>query len=222
MDYEEQEPEYNEVHTGTGKLLLLFVGLVMVCAVFFGLGYTMGKTAAVKAGSLVPDAAAATPSDASKPSPAVPADSAAACPQGQDCSAQGAAPASSDQMTFYKSVEQKDANAQLSPPATAAPDPDAAAAAPAPAAASKLATPEKSAAPVTLSGYSVQVAAVTKPQDAQALVDALHQKQYPAFVTSAPSDKLLHVQVGPFSDLKDAQAMKARLAADGYNPILKK
>jgi len=220
MDYEEQEPEYSEVHTGTGKLLLLFVGLVMVCAVFFGLGYTMGKSAAVKAGSLVPEAAAATPSDASKPSPAVPADS-AACPQGQDCSAQGAAPASSDQMTFYKSVEQKDANAQLAPPSAGAPDAGASAA-PAPAATTKPAAPEKSAVPGTLSGYAVQVAAVTKPQDAQALVDALHQKQYPAFVTSAPGDKLLHVQVGPFSDLKDAEAMKAHLAADGYNPILKK
>ncbi len=217
MDYEDEEPEYAEVHTGTGKLLLLFVGLVVVCAVFFGLGYTMGKSAAVRAGSLVPDAAAAassTTADASKPSPAVPADSTTPCPQGQECTA---APGS-DQMTFYKSVEQKNADAQLAPPA-ATPDSGAAAAA-APAAASKPAAAAKT--PVTLSGYSVQVAAVTKAQDAQALVDALRHKQYPAFVTSAPSDKLIHVQVGPFPDLKDAQAMKARLAADGYNPILKK
>ena len=216
MDYEDEEPEYEEVHTGTGKLLLLFVALVVVCGVFFGLGYTMGKTAAVKAGSLVPDAAAATASaEASKPSPAVPADSTSPCPQGQDCTA---APAGSDQMTFYKSVEQKNPDAQLSPPATT---PDTSAApAPAPAAARKPVTAPKT--PVTLSGYSVQVAAVTKSQDAQALVDALRHKQYPAFVTGAPGDKLMHVQVGPFSNLKDAQAMKLRLAADGYNPILKK
>ena len=38
MDYEDEEPEYAEVHTGTGKILAVFVGLVMVCAVFFGLG----------------------------------------------------------------------------------------------------------------------------------------------------------------------------------------
>ena len=216
MDYEDEEPEYTEVHSGTGKILGVFIGLVMVCAVFFGLGYTMGKNSAVKAGSLVPDAAAATTADATtpdaaKPSPAVPADSAPPCPQGQDCSAQ---PAGSDQMTFYKSVEQKDANAQLTPPA-----PVPAEKTPAPAA--KSAAPA-TAAGITTSGYIVQVAAVTKPGDADALVDALHHKQYPAFVTTVATDRLLHVQVGPFTDIKDAQAMKTRLAADGYNPILKK
>ena len=219
MDYEDEEPEYAEVHTGTGRILGLFLGLVVVCAIFFGLGYTIGKNTAVKAASLVPDAAAATPDSTTadaKPSPAVPADSAPPCPQGQDCSAQGAAPASSDQMTFYKSVEQKDANAQLSPPPA-----EKTAVTPAPAA--KTSAPASAAAsPTTMRGYTVQVAAVTKSQDADALVGALHQKQYPAFVTTTASDKLLHVQVGPYIDIKDAEAMKAKLAADGYNPILKK
>ena len=220
MDYEDEEPEYTEVNTGTGKILGVFVGLVIVCAVFFGLGYTMGKGSAVKAGSLVPDAAAATTADATapdaaKPSPAVPADSAPPCPQGQDCSTQ---PAGSDQMTFYKSVEQKDANAQLTPPPAApapaekTPPPAAKTSAPAPA----------SVTTTTTAGYIVQVAAVTKPGDADALVDALHHKQYPAFVTTVATDKLLHVQVGPFTNVKDAEAMKTRLATDGYNPILKK
>jgi cell division septation protein DedD len=220
MDYEDEEPEYTEVHSGTGKILGVFVGLVMVCAVFFGLGYTMGKSSAVKAGSLVPDAAAATTADATtpdaaKPSPAVPADSAPPCPQGQDCSA---APAGSDQMTFYKSVEQKDANAQLTPPPAAPADKPAAA----PAAKTPAPAPASVTTTTTTAGYIVQVAAVTKPGDADALVDALHHKQYPAFVTTVATDKLLHVQVGPFADVKDAEAMKARLASDGYNPILKK
>jgi DedD protein len=74
-----------------------------------------------------------------------------------------------------------------------------------------------------LNGYYVQVAAVTKPEDAQALVDALKKKQYPAITNNDSSaDKLYHVQVGPFADLKDAEAMRARLVSDGYNPILKK
>jgi cell division septation protein DedD len=216
MDYEDEEPEYTEVHTGTGKMLALFLGLVMVCGIFFGLGYSMGKNAQPHSGSMVPDAAAATAADPSKPSPAVAADSAPPCPQGQDCSA---APAGSDQMTFYKSVEQKDANAQLTPPAAAPAETPA----PAPAPAAKAHPPAPaSVAPTTAPGFAVQVAAVTKPQDAQALVDALHHKQYPAFVTTAAGDRLLHVQVGPYTDLKDAEAMKTRLAADGYNPIVKK
>jgi cell division septation protein DedD len=69
----------------------------------------------------------------------------------------------------------------------------------------------------------VQVAAVSKPEDASALVDALKNKQYPAFIAAASSaDKLFRVQVGPFADIKDAEAMRFRLVNDGYNPILKK
>ena len=69
----------------------------------------------------------------------------------------------------------------------------------------------------------MQVAAVTKPEDAGALVDALKKKTYPAFVAAnSASDKLFRVQVGPFSDVKDAEAMRTRLINDGYNPILKK
>jgi hypothetical protein len=30
------------------------------------------------------------------------------------------------------------------------------------------------------------------------------------------------VQLGPFSDIKDAEAMRTRLVGDGYSPILKK
>ena len=36
------------------------------------------------------------------------------------------------------------------------------------------------------------------------------------------TDKLFHVQVGPFGDIKDAEAMKSKLLGDGYNPILKR
>ena len=71
--------------------------------------------------------------------------------------------------------------------------------------------------------YFVQVAAVTKQDDAQALVEALKKKQYAAFTSNTSStDKFFHVQVGPFGDLKDAEATRAKLVSDGYNPILKK
>ena len=62
-----------------------------------------------------------------------------------------------------------------------------------------------------------------KQEDAQALVDALKKKQYPAFTSNNSStDKLFHVQIGPYSDIKDAEGMRAKLISDGYNPILKK
>ena len=66
------------------------------------------------------------------------------------------------------------------------------------------------------------MAAVTKAEDAEALVDALKKKQYPAFSTNTPADKLIHVQLGPYTDIKEAEAMRAKLISDGYNPILKK
>jgi len=71
--------------------------------------------------------------------------------------------------------------------------------------------------------FAVQVAAVSKEEDADALVSALRKKNYPVFVINGnATDKLFHVQVGPFAGLADAEAMKSRLAGDGYNPILKK
>jgi len=71
--------------------------------------------------------------------------------------------------------------------------------------------------------FVVQVAAVSKQEDAGALVNALLKKNYPVFVLgNVPGDKLFHVQVGPFATLKDAETMRSRLAGDGYNPILKK
>jgi DedD protein len=71
-------------------------------------------------------------------------------------------------------------------------------------------------------GYSVQVAAVSKQEDAEALVESLKGRQYAAFIVNPSPDKLFHVQVGPFADIKDAESARAKLVSDGYNPILKK
>jgi cell division protein FtsN len=35
------------------------------------------------------------------------------------------------------------------------------------------------------------------------------------------ADKFYHISVGPFTNMKDAAAAKARLVADGYQPIIK-
>jgi DedD protein len=126
-------------------------------------------------------------------------------------------------MTFYKSVEQKDANPQLTPAAEAKPESAATPATAASVPATSTGTSDSTATLPASAEYFVQVAAVSKQDDGEALVDALKKKDYPAFVaTPVPADKLFHVQVGPFSDIKDAEAMRARLIADGYSPILKK
>jgi len=195
-----------EITLGTGKLLVLFFSLVGICALFFALGYSLGR----------------------KSEPAMAAGSAAVAPQaapGANKASSGttAAPA----MTFYKSVEQKDANAELTPAVDAKVDAKTDTAAPANSAAATSAQTSANGAPdaatLPTAAYFVQVAAVSKQEDADSLVDALKNKQYPAFVAApVPTDKLLRVQLGPFSDIKDAEAMRARLIADGYSPIVKK
>jgi cell division septation protein DedD len=196
-----------EITLGTAKLLGLFFGLVIICAVFFALGYTLGRKADVGLAAAAATGAQPATGNGVKP-------------------ASAASPESVPAMSFYKAVEQKDANPQLTPAAENAASPTPAEVtpstpAPAPAAAPTGTSPDAIAG--ATSGYFVQVAAVSKEDDAQALVDALKKKTYPAFVAaSSPSDKLFHVQVGPFNDVKDAEAMRTRLINDGYSPILKK
>ncbi len=204
-----------EITLGTGKLLVLFFGLVGICALFFALGYSLGR----------------------KSEPAITTASAAIAPQSTGNTSKGSSgSATAAPMTFYKSVEQKDANPQLTPatdpktdtpaaaaatPATATPT-GAAAANPSPDAAGAATAPDP-AMTLPTAAYFVQVAAVSKQEDADSLVDALKKKQYPAFVAATvATDKLFRVQVGPFGDVKDAEGMRTRLIADGYSPILKK
>jgi cell division septation protein DedD len=123
-------------------------------------------------------------------------------------------------MTFYKAVEQKDANPELTPAADA--KTDTAPAAAAPVQNTPASAPDSTATLPSGAGYFVQVAAVSKQEDADALVDALKKKTYPALVAAAQADKLFRVQVGPFSDIKEAEGVRTRLIADGYSPILKK
>jgi cell division septation protein DedD len=189
-----------EITLGTGKLLVLFFGLVGICALFFALGYSLGR----------------------KSEPAITTASAATVPQTVPgtTKASGGSTATPP-MTFYKSVEQKDANPELTPAADGKTESSPANTPPAQAPASSDAPEPMTALPT--GGYFVQVAAVSKQEDADSLVDALKKKQYPALVAApVPTDKLFRVQVGPFPDIKDAEGMRTRLIADGYSPILKK
>lgn len=191
--------EDTEITLGTGKLLVLFFGLVAICALFFALGYSLGR----------------------KSEPTLATVASAAVPQASANAAKAASGPAAPPMTFYKAVEQKDANPQLTPPPDSKTD-----ATTTPAAAPTQPTAPTAVDPSTTlpnSGYFVQVAAVSKEEDAQALVDALKKKDYPAFVAAQNNaDKLFRVQLGPFAEVKDAEGMRTKLIGDGYSPILKK
>jgi cell division septation protein DedD len=182
-----------EITLGVGRMLMIFFGLVGVCAVCFGLGYNMGHSAGKPSSTTAEEAKSRTEAKTAKPK----------------------IPATED-LTFYNTVKQNKDDPQLVSPAEMA---DTAPQAPAKPARSPSKTTDRTPA----AAYVVQVAAVTKKEDADALLGALRKKNYNVSeAMNLPHDKLYHVQVGPFSDLKEAETARARLVSDGYNPILKK
>jgi DedD protein len=184
--------EDTEITLGTGKMLVLFFGLVALCAVFFATGFSLGRNSALRA---------STAEAISGPSKDVPLRSAAV-----KTASNGSAP-TPDPLAKQLEDQPSDDNPSVSTPV--------------PPPASGTVAPDPLTVPVT-NGYYVQVAAVSKQEDADALVDALKKKQYPAFSANVASDKLLHVELGPYGDIKDAEGMRSKLISDGYNPILKK
>jgi DedD protein len=184
-----------EITLDVFKLLALFFGLVALCGVFFGLGYAWGAKSA-KPNPL--DSAPVAASGAERPSAGKITDNdPASTPASKSKLAK--TPAATKE-TSGESPEIDSPEAEKVPAISAPTQP--------------VATPGGS--------YFVQVAAVSKQEDADALVDALKRKQYPAMISGTSGDKLFHVQLGPYGDLKDAESMRIRLVTDGYNPILKK
>jgi len=194
----------SEITLGMGKLLGLFFGLVIFCGLSLGIGYKLGWNAAMQEATLHPGAAAAS---ASADGEAETADAtangttanAADC-VGDDCPKPTEGSGASE-LTFYETVQETKPEPKLTPSAPAA----------------KI--PQKS--PSLSGGYVVQIAAVTREDDAKLLKEALQKQRYPVLITQ-PGDKLYHVQVGPYADLKDAKEIRSRLVKAGYSAFLKK
>jgi cell division septation protein DedD len=191
-----------ELTLSTGTILGIFVVLVLLCGAFFGFGYKMGShrpSPIVQAAA--PDTSISPSTNFSSFKPA------AGSPVGNSTSV---APPPATAPASTKPPAQ---DAEADPPPAPRPTP---ATRPAP----EPATPAAST-PAAAGAFVVQVAAFTHQEDADLLVHALKVKGYPAFARSEPQDQLKHIQVGPFTNRKDAEAAKQRLLADGYQPILK-
>ena len=207
--------EDTEITLGTGKLLVLFFVLVGICAGSFSLGY--------KLGSKSEPAVSAAVSLTATPGVMKPASSAISAPSSvSKVTEKTTTPDTGAGTSDVKPVSPGDSSGPASSSATGNAGANASAANPSgsPTSAANAADPSTT---LPASSYFVQVAAVTKQDDADALVDALKKKQYPAFVAAnAATDKLFRIQVGPFPDIQEAEAMRTRLIGDGYNPIVKK
>jgi DedD protein len=207
-------------------LVGLFLGVVLLCGVFFTLGYVMGRT---QYGGAVH---AADGFNSNTPSPPV-------SPKSKGAPAAKPAPAADNSgWDFYDN--KKSASDHLEPapaPAAAAPAAKAPASVPAvankstnapPPAATKTvaATPKQPPRfqPPTMGKNSIllQVAAVKLQRDALEMADAIQQKKFPSFVATSPADNFFHVQVGPYPDLPSAENAKRALEQLGFKPIIKR
>jgi len=74
---------------------------------------------------------------------------------------------------------------------------------------------------VPAGAFTVQVAALRRESDAHSVAVTLQKKKFPAFVVAPQSDKYYHVQVGPYSDQKSAEAAKKGLESAGFKAIVK-
>jgi DedD protein len=210
--------EDTEFTLGTGKLLAFFFGMVVICGIFFSLGYGVGRNTSSAASTTVLDSSSLSTvqsSGAAKPSAskAISQTELAALQTDAQLNEQKpCVPGDANCASSTGATNERAAEASRADPTT--PDPASKAAA-------SNRTPELTNVSQPASGFMVQVAAVSKQEDADALVNALRKKQYPVFVVNQASSNLFHVQVGPFSQQKDAEAMRSKLVSDGYNAILK-
>jgi cell division septation protein DedD len=222
-----EEKEASEITLSTASLLGIFFGLVLICGVFFGLGYSMGRGS--ERGAIASGSGGAPAINDAEPveTPAAEnAKSAALTPLEQQDGMQApvtAALMSAASRPKAEAVEPTGASTpdapkvdapKLAAPATPAPAPRPAAN-PSATAATDTGAASDSKEPM------VQIAAVARQEDADVLVSALRQRGYGVVVRSEPQDKLLHVQVGPFADRTAATVIKQKLLSDGYNAIIK-
>jgi DedD protein len=214
-DLQEDEQD-REISLGTTTILGIFFALALLCAVFFGFGYSLGRRSAQPPVSAA-EVMTGPGSNGSRPGTAA----------NQSAAKQSAATAQTAILPIDPppTAAQESQQAPDTAPAKAlisTPRPNAAAepstnTAARPAAVVPVASPASSpGSPV------VQVAAMSHQEDADVVAVDLKRRGYTVAIRREPQDKLFHVQIGPFATKKEADAMRQRLQTDGYNNAIVK
>ena len=210
--YESEEMKRDtEVTLGPAMLLAIACGLLLLCGLFFMLGYRAGRSGSLPTSTVAAQKAAgqspAVASSFAKPPargfvPSAPAPQpAVVVPHATALEA----PAQANALTSYALPGSNSiaGQPQVHPALTAAQPAGSAQAVPVPGAV-----------------YMVQVAVLARVDDASVLVNALRQRGYSVMTRREPSDHMIHVQVGPFANRSDAVAVGHRLLGDGYNAMV--
>ncbi|HVB34753.1 MAG TPA: SPOR domain-containing protein [Patescibacteria group bacterium] len=203
----------SEINLGAGHVAGIFLAVVVLCGIFFTLGYVMGR--------------GGSPGKASGTGGSSPAMTA-----GGSQATGNRAPGSTGWDFFpNKSSSSHGPAGTPSPGLTPGPQPVASAAGRSSPSGPISMTPRPAGVridrkPPSLrggrQGVLLQVAAMANRGDALALVGFLKQKGYPAFAWGPSSDRLYRVQVGPYANTKAARAARIHLEKEGFRSILKK
>ena len=232
--FDEDEPETrrprrdHELTLGAGALLGLFFVLVLVCGFCFGMGYTMGHRSAVRSAAAggptaapdqeplqgndsipKPSAAQTAPIPLSDEPPTAPAAGTAAI--GASTTAPGESAAANGQGATAPGAADGTAPQQVQPALPAAGNP---------APAAQGAAPNVQPALPNQARLMVQIAAVANPEDADVLETALRKRGYAVTAARDPADGLIHVKIGPFMTLDEANRWRDKLLGDGYNAFV--
>lgn len=191
-------------------LVGLFLGVVLLCGVFFTLGYVMGRTqydTSVHASDVPPLRPAVTPRVSAKSSSA---------------QKDAAAPAPSEWDFYAKKADNDHLDAAPKPVASRSD-------APSPSMIHAEERRDEAKLPAHVrpprmlrDAIVLQIAALRHQGDALALADALQQKRFPSFVVTPTTDAYYRVQVGPYSTEGAAEKARRQLDHQGVKSIIKR
>jgi DedD protein len=199
-------------------LVGLFLGVVLLCAVFFTLGYVMGRT---QYGAPVHAADALVKSLPPLPVPA----------KAKEKEAEPAPAPASGEWDFYTKKDEthlEPAHKNSATPAAPIPAVTTKRGAAPPAASAKTVSASSKPASrfqpprMTRGALVLQVAALRRESDALAMADAIQQKKFPSFVVAPTTDNFYRVQVGPYNNVASAESAKSALEQAGFKAIIKR
>jgi cell division septation protein DedD len=219
----ENQKHDTEVTLGPAMLLAILCGLLLLCGLFYTVGYRAGRRSALAGISVTQTSGGQTltsmaGSALSKPPakglvPDTPPPSSQVVQTSRPATLDGSPSGSA--LTSYAPVGGSAVAPSLPQVRSALPAPSnavQAASVPLPSG-SQVQPAFGQGSPIIM----VQVAAVSHMEDANVLMSALRKRGYAVMARRGFADNLIHVQIGPFATRAEATAMSQRLLGDGYN-----
>src|SRR5580692_7139322 len=221
QEIEQVAPRHDtELTLGTTALLLIFFGLLALCGLCFGMGYSMGRHGSPETSASPPSTANENAAAHSDSSPSKPSANPEAGASAHSSPTTNQLRPSSSNTSLQSSAAAGDGSSarsvQSAQPISTKPAFGAAAN---PVQAEVPSSTVRPALPAETS-LMVQIAAVSQSEDADVLTSALRKRGYAVAAHREPLDGLIHVRIGPFKTRDEADAWRQKLLNDGYNAVV--